>query len=228
MAFWQGLSYGAQDQPYSYPTNGVTYNGSSKSIKIQDKRENQRKQQLLRQQKQTERLRQLQNKREEERVRQQRQREEREEREEREREERRQWERARREQRERQENERQENEILARTDPEMLRYYADRSPSIASRLESLGLLPPTPSTPSIPMNLEHITDPSLFEDMENTIDCGICMEPCTKDSIGILKCNHKFCVSCIKRQLSVTNNKCAYCRQHIDKITVYNDDSVKK
>ena len=222
MAFWQGLSYGAQDQPYSYPTNGVTYNGSSKSIKIQDKRENQRKQQLLRQQKQTERLRQLQQKREEERVRQQR---EREEREERQREERRQWERAQRELRER-----QENEILARTDPEMLRYYADRSPSIASRLESLGLLPSTPmtSTPSIPMNLEHITDPSLFEDMENTIDCGICMEPCTKDSIGILKCNHNFCVSCIKRQLSVTNNKCAYCRQHIDKITVYNDDSVKK
>ena len=223
MAFWQGLSYGAQDQPYSYPTNGVTYNGSSKSIKIQDKRENQRKQQLLRQQKQTERLRQLQKKREEERVRQQR---ERAEREERERERRRQWERAQREQRER-----QENEILARTDPEMLRYYADRDSSIAARLESLGLLPPTPSTPStlsIPLNLEHITDPSLFEDMENTIDCGICMEPCTKDSIGILKCNHNFCVSCIKRQLSVTNNKCAYCRQHIDKITVYNDDSIKK
>jgi len=218
MAFWQALSYGAQDQPYSYPTNGVTYNGSSKSIKIQDKRENQRKQQLLRQQKQTERLRQLQQKREEERIRQQR---EREEREERQREERRQWERAQREQRER-----QENEILARTDPEMLRYYADRSPSLAARFESLGLLPSTPSTLSIPLNLEHITDPSLFEDMENTIDCGICMEPCTKDSIGILKCNHKFCVSCIKRQLSVKNNKCAYCRQHIDKITVYNDDSL--
>ena len=72
----------------------------------------------------------------------------------------------------------------------------------------------------------YITEPSLFINIDDKLKCGICMETLCKEQFGILECKHMFCTQCIKNQMTNSNKCCALCRQHIDKITVYNDDSI--
>jgi hypothetical protein len=44
--------------------------------------------------------------------------------------------------------------------------------------------------------------------INETMECPICM--ITKDNIVLTRCNHKFCMDCIKE---IKSGKCPYCRQ---------------
>jgi hypothetical protein len=57
-------------------------------------------------------------------------------------------------------------------------------------------------------NQQHANNNKLkFTIINDTIECPICME--IKNNTVITKCNHKFCIDCIKE---IKSDKCPYCR----------------
>ena len=52
----------------------------------------------------------------------------------------------------------------------------------------------------------------------NNVNCSICLNVVNEENIGVLKCGHIFCYSCIYKSLKL-NKKCPECRSDI----VYKD-----
>jgi len=73
----------------------------------------------------------------------------------------------------------------------------------------------------------HNTDPSLFINMDDSYECGICMEILCKEQFGILECKHMFCSQCIKTQIEKNITRCAFCRQNINNITFCNYEKIE-
>ena len=62
----------------------------------------------------------------------------------------------------------------------------------------------------------------------NDLNCSICLNEINKNNLGITKCGHIFCYSCIYKSLKI-NNKCPTCRRvnEIDNIYLYTDKNDK-
>ena len=72
-------------------------------------------------------------------------------------------------------------------------------------------------------------DPVLFKDMPDTLECGICMETINKKEYVIIPCNHHFCVSCLRNQLTKHHKwRCAFCRDDIYTLTFENCKTMEK
>jgi hypothetical protein len=65
-----------------------------------------------------------------------------------------------------------------------------------------------------PFVLEELTD--LLKELKKKIDCPICLDVINAGDIGISKCGHKYCKTCLER-LKTTTKKCAICRRKICK-----------
>jgi hypothetical protein len=74
-----------------------------------------------------------------------------------------------------------------------------------------------------------VLDEDALCDTSNTeIECSICYNSCSKINKAKLVCNHEFCVDCTHELMERRNTNCPYCRNKIDKIICYNEESYKK
>ena len=75
---------------------------------------------------------------------------------------------------------------------------------------NLNQLPP--ETPEFV--LTQIKD--LMVELKKKIECPICLDIIEPTELGITKCGHKYCKSCLDR-LKTTSKKCAVCRKTLCK-----------
>lgn len=73
---------------------------------------------------------------------------------------------------------------------------------------------PNPSFPNVTINIPHISIPVREIIYRDTETCLICVEPCNKEEIKTLECNHVLCIDCIKN-IEAINNLCPYCKKNI-------------
>jgi len=74
-----------------------------------------------------------------------------------------------------------------------------------------------------------VFDDRVLCDTSNTdFECSICYNSFSKMSTVKLECNHEFCVDCTNELMERKNTSCPYCRNKIEKIICYNEESYKK
>jgi hypothetical protein len=74
-----------------------------------------------------------------------------------------------------------------------------------------------------------VLDEEVLGDTSNTeMECSICYNSCSKINTAKLECNHEFCIDCTNELMERKNTNCPYCRNKIDKIICYNEESYKK
>lgn len=69
---------------------------------------------------------------------------------------------------------------------------------------------------------------SYSSDMKTEMECSICYNSTKKIESAKLECQHEFCVVCTEQLLQKKHSDCPYCRNKIDKITCYNEESYNK
>ena len=65
-------------------------------------------------------------------------------------------------------------------------------------------------------------------DLETEMECSICYNSTKKIDSATFECQHDFCIECTETLLQKKHSDCPYCRNKIDKITCYNEESYNK
>lgn len=90
-----------------------------------------------------------------------------------------------------------------RRQEERLRYYEQKKREEDERV----------ARRSLPSHIVDIVFTTKLKEAENEIECGICYEPISRETVFFTKCGHMMCRSCEKKLHEKKTNQCPECRR---------------